>query len=202
MVSTQAAGLEEHGLDQVTDGMGRWLGGGGAAGKGVNKTLEHLDGAGLAGLEGEALASVILVGDTVQRRPLLLQPGQYPRFIGRPWPARAAPDGAVHQGALRRLLREGQKIETEQTVTLVMLYVGAEHSASQRAWRLVHGRHYWELRGAYQGSGPGCIFACSRIGGAAPGARPQGERSVRCPCSDVSSHSRWRGSPCTMAHES
>ena len=127
--------------------MGHWPGGGAAAGKGVNKSLEHLDGAGLACLEGEALASVILVGDTVQRRPLLLQPGQYPRFIGSALASASRPDGAVHQGALWRLLREGQKIETEQTVTLVMLYVGAEHGASQRAWRLVHGRHYWELRG-------------------------------------------------------
>jgi hypothetical protein len=66
------SGLEEHGLPQVTDGLWPWLGGSGASGKGVNKTLEHLDGAGLACLEGEALASVILVGNMVQRHPLLL----------------------------------------------------------------------------------------------------------------------------------
>src|SRR5262249_16823693 len=82
LVSTQAVSLQEHGLYQVTDGLGHWLGGGGAADKGVDKTPEYLDGAGLAGLERKALASLILVRDAVQRHLLLLQPGQDPSFIG------------------------------------------------------------------------------------------------------------------------
>src|SRR5262245_43505485 len=147
MVSTQAAGLEEHGLDQVTDGLGRCLRGGGATGIGVNKNLEYLDSARLACLKREALGSVILVRDAVQRHPLLLQPGQHLGLIGSALANAGHPYGAVHQGALCWLLREGQAIETEQTVTLVMLHVSAEHGASQRAWRLVPGRHHWELRG-------------------------------------------------------
>src|SRR4029453_14725856 len=110
-------------------------------------SLEHLYSARLAGLQGEALASIVLVGDTGKRHPLLLQPGEYSSFIGSALASAGRPDGTVHQGTLRRLLREGQQIEAEQTVTLVMLHVGAEHSASQRAWRLVPGRHHWELRG-------------------------------------------------------
>jgi hypothetical protein len=104
LVSTKAAGLEEHWLHQVSDGLGRWLRGGAADGKGIDKGLKHLDGAGLARLEGKALAGVILVGDTVQRHLLLLQPGQYPRFIGSPLASAGCPYGAVHQGALCRLL--------------------------------------------------------------------------------------------------
>src|SRR5262249_5712680 len=127
LVSTQAPGLEEHRLHQVSNGLWRWLGGGGAAGKGVNKTLGPLDGAGLACLERETLASVILVGDTVQRHPLLLQPGQYLSFIGPALAGSGRPNGAVNQSTLWRLLREGQEIETEQAVTLAMLHVGAEH---------------------------------------------------------------------------
>jgi hypothetical protein len=71
MVRRQAASLKKHRLDEVPDGPGRWLGGG-AASKGVNKSLEHLYSTRLAGLQGEALASIILIGDTVQRHLLLL----------------------------------------------------------------------------------------------------------------------------------
>ena len=201
LVSTQAAGLEEHGLDQVTDGLGRWLGGGGLLAKASIRRLEHLDGLGLAGLEGEALASVILVRNTVQRHPLLLQPGQYSSFIGSPLASAGRPDGAVHQGALRRLLREGQEVETEQTVTLMMVHVGAEHGASQRAWRLVPGRHYWELRGHTSAQAQAQFFLLQDRG-ARPLTQGHRESGVLGGPLDVSSHSRWRGSPCTMAHES
>jgi hypothetical protein len=52
----------------------------------------------------------------------------------------------IDQGALRRLLSIGQEVKTEQSVTLLVLDVGANHGARQRPWRSMYGRDGRELR--------------------------------------------------------